>query len=66
MGHLIAIGILTVYLLGIWRFWRGFRNTNFNSRLPNKLKLSLLWPVLLVFNKSYRHNFQKAIKDSSS
>lgn len=62
---LLAIIVLGGYLWGIWSFWRGFRRTNFNPDLANKLKLSLLWPVLVVSNKSYRQNFQKAIKGSS-
>jgi hypothetical protein len=60
----LAILLLGGYLAGIWRFWRGFRATNFNPHLANKLKLSLLWPILVVSNQSYRQNFQKAIKGS--
>lgn len=47
-----------VYVGGIWKFWTGFRRTNFSQ---GKVYLALLWPVLLV-NKSYRQNFTKALK----
>lgn len=64
MVDLLAIGLIGTYLLGIWRFWRGFENTNFQRGVVNKLRLSLLWPILAITNKSYRRNFQKAIKGS--
>jgi predicted permease len=47
-----------IYVGGGWRFWSGFRQTNFSQ---NRLVLTLLWPALLV-NKSYRQNFRKALK----
>ena len=62
MAQLISIILLVTYLGGIWKFLKGFRRTNFNRGLVNKLILSSLWPVLLVANKSYRKNFQKALK----
>lgn len=62
MAQLMGFVLLIVYFGGIWKFWAGFRKTNFNPNLPNKLILSLLWPGLLVANKSYRKNFQKALK----
>lgn len=49
---------LVVYGAGIWKFWTGFRRTNFSQ---GRLYLSLLWPVL-IFNKPYRQNFNKALK----
>ena len=60
--NLIGLVLLIGYLWGIWAFWRGFERTNFNPSLPNRLTLSLLWPVLLIANRSYRQNFQKALK----
>jgi len=51
--------VLVVYVGGVWKFWRGFHRTNFSQ---GKLYLALLWPVLLVSNKSYRQNFNKALK----
>ena len=62
MHQFIVIVLLVAYLGGIWKFWKGFSRTNFASALPNKLLLSLLWPVLLAVNKSYRQNFRKALK----
>jgi hypothetical protein len=55
VGFLLLIG----YVGGIYKFWTGFRRTNFTE---NKLVLALLWPVLYVMNPSYRRNFTKALK----
>lgn len=62
MGKLLVLVGLVVYGYGVWRFWRGFDRTNFSPNLPNKLILSLLWPALVVVNKSYRQNFTKVLK----
>lgn len=62
MAHFIGLVALAVYFGGIWKFLSGYRRTNFNSGLPGRVTLALLWPVLLVSNKSYRRNFQKALK----
>ena len=62
MPHLIGLILLVVYVGGIWKFLSGYRRTNFNSGLPGRVTLALLWPVLLISNKSYRRNFQKALK----
>lgn len=62
MVKLIAFIVLGIYLVGIWKFIRGYRYTNFNRQFPTKLSLALLWPALLVINPSYRQNFQKALK----
>lgn len=62
MSHIIAVIVFGVYLLGIWKFISGYTRTNFNRQIPTKLMLSLLWPVLLVVNTSYRQNFTKALK----
>jgi hypothetical protein len=56
--ELVGIVLVVVYAGGTWKFWKGFKRTNFTE---GRLKLSLLWPVLL-FNKSYRQNFTKALK----
>jgi hypothetical protein len=58
MGTAVGIVLAVVYAGGIWKFWKGFKRTNFTE---GKLRLALLWPVLLV-NKSYRQNFNKALK----
>lgn len=62
MLKLLGFVFIVVYLGGVWKFWRGFERTNFSRALPNRIRLSLLWPVLLVSNKSYRQNFNKALK----
>ncbi|WP_421655484.1 hypothetical protein [Leptothermofonsia sp. ETS-13] len=58
MGTLIGIVLAGIYIGGIWKFWTGFRRTNFSE---GRVYLALLWPVL-IFNKSYRHNFNRALK----
>ena len=62
MSHFIAFILFVIYVGGIWKFLSGFRHTNFNSSLPERITLALLWPVLLAANKSYRRNFRKALK----
>jgi cell shape-determining protein MreD len=62
MYQLIVLLLGVTYVGGIVKFLQGFRRTNFNSGIVNKLKLSLLWPVLLLISGSYRRNFQKALK----
>lgn len=56
--QLIALVLTAVYLVGAWRFWRGFRSTNF---MQNRLGLTAFWPILLL-SRSYRENFRKALK----
>lgn len=62
MSQLIVLILSIVYFGGVWKFWRGFRRTNFSHSLSNKLVLSIFWPVLCLTNRSYRKNFQKALK----
>lgn len=62
MAKLILFTILVIYLTGIWKFIKGYNYTNFSRQLPNKLLLCIIWPILIVANSSYRHNFQKALK----
>jgi hypothetical protein len=62
MGTFIGFVLFVVYAGGIYKFWNGFERTNFQRSLPNRLGLSLLWPALLIVNKSYRRNFRKALK----
>lgn len=57
---LVIILLACVYVVGVWKFWKGFRQTNFSQ---GRIALALLWPVLLV-NRSYRQNFAKALKGS--
>ncbi|MBF2047056.1 MAG: hypothetical protein EDM05_006825 [Leptolyngbya sp. IPPAS B-1204] len=58
MGNLLLLVVVIVYLGGVWKFWTGFHRTNFSNGRPY---LALLWPVLMV-NRSYRQNFQRALK----
>jgi hypothetical protein len=59
---IVIIGLFVVlYVGGVWKFWGGFHQTNFDRGLPTKIILGLLWPAL-IFNRSYRKNFQKALK----
>ncbi|MBK4731506.1 hypothetical protein JJD41_16775 [Oxynema sp. CENA135] len=58
MSSLVALILLGVYAVGGWKFWKGFNRTNFSE---GRLYLTLLWPMLIV-NKSYRKNFNKALK----
>lgn len=62
MKTLIVFVLLVVYGVGAWKFWKGFNRTSFTPSFSNRLILSLGWPILLLANKSYRQNFQKAIK----
>ncbi|MGL5132685.1 MAG: hypothetical protein ACRC78_09165 [Planktothrix sp.] len=64
MNPLITLVLVALYVGGIWKFWTGFENTNFNRSFQNRMIFSLLWPVLFVFNSSYRKNFKKALKGS--
>ncbi len=59
MGTLITLIFIVVYGGGAWKFWNGFNRTNFSQ---GKLPLTLLWPMFLAFNKSYRENFSRALK----
>lgn len=64
MPVLITIIVAALYAGGAWKFWKGFGRTSFVKSFENRLYLSLLWPVLIVANKSYRQNFSKALKGS--
>ena len=56
--EIVGVLALIAYAGGIWKFWTGFRRTNFSE---GRIYLSLLWPVL-IFNRSYRQNFTRALK----
>jgi hypothetical protein len=62
MGGLLGFVLFVVYVGGIWKFLSGYRQTNFSASLPARAALALLWPVLIIGNKSYRRNFNKALK----
>jgi hypothetical protein len=57
--QLLVLLLLGVYGGGAWKFWAGFKRTNFSE---GKVKLTLLWPLLLASSKSYRENFNRALK----
>ncbi|MBW4696227.1 MAG: hypothetical protein KME27_31315 [Lyngbya sp. HA4199-MV5] len=57
MSTLLVILLGGAYVAGIWKFWTGFRRTNFSS---GRVYLALLWPIF-IFNKSYRQNFNRAL-----
>jgi len=59
MIKLLGFVLVAVYFIGVWKFWNGFNRTNFSQ---GRVYLSLLWPVLLLSNKSYRRNFTRALK----
>ena len=59
----IVGGLFTfAYLWGGWKFWKGFKQTNFEQNIASRLFLSALWLPLLIVNKSYRKNFRRALK----
>jgi hypothetical protein len=62
MVKLIIVALIGVYVVGVWKFWKGFERTNFSPSLPNRIGLALLWPALFITNPSYRRNFRKALK----
>ncbi|MBF2029144.1 MAG: hypothetical protein IGS48_20680 [Oscillatoriales cyanobacterium C42_A2020_001] len=57
--EIVGLVALVVYGFGVWKFWTGFRRTNFSQ---GRLPLALLWPVLVIANKSYRQNFNKILR----
>lgn len=59
MTTLIVLVLAIAYGTGAWRFWAGFHRTNFSQ---GKVNLTLLWPLYVIANKSYRENFNKALK----
>jgi len=59
MGELLTLAVIVVYVGGVWKFWTGFNRTSFSE---GRLPLALMWPVLVIANKSYRQNFNKALK----
>jgi hypothetical protein len=59
MPQLLLFLFSGLYVYVGYRFWQGFYRTNFSG---NKILLTMLWPVLTLANKSYRKNFQKALR----
>ncbi|MDY7015398.1 MAG: hypothetical protein SVX43_17735 [Cyanobacteriota bacterium] len=59
---LLGVVVMIGYFWGVLKFWKGYQQTNFQPSPLSRLALSLLWPALIAVNKSYRQNFQKALK----
>jgi hypothetical protein len=59
MSTLLILLMAGIYGGGAWKFWQGFDRTNFSQ---GKVQLTLLWPIFVAFNKSYRENFNRALK----
>ncbi|NMF85233.1 hypothetical protein [Nodosilinea sp. P-1105] len=59
METLVVLVLVGLYGGGVWKFWTGFDRTSFSD---GKVKFSLLWPVFFALNKSYRENFNRALK----
>ncbi|MGF1566828.1 MAG: hypothetical protein ACFCVD_01930 [Nodosilinea sp.] len=59
MGTLVTLLLIGIYGGGAWKFWTGFNRTNFSD---GRVKLTVLWPLFLALNKSYRENFNRALK----
>ncbi|MDJ1183501.1 hypothetical protein [Roseofilum casamattae] len=60
MDILLVLGAIG-YGIGAWKFWKGYHRTNFAPGLINQALFSAGWPLLL-FNRSFRQNFKKALK----
>ena len=56
---LLKIAVMAIYITGAWKFWSGFRQTNFTS---GRILLTLLWPACFVLNPRYRKNFGLALR----
>lgn len=61
-SYLIVLALGAGYGGGVWKFWQAYPKTNFKNSILNRISLSLLWPVLLLLNSSYRSNFRRALK----
>ena len=59
METLILLLLAAIYGGGAFKFWTGFDRTNFTG---GKVKFTLLWPLFLALNKTYRENFSRALK----
>lgn len=60
MGKVVLVLAVIVYGWGAWKFLQGFKRTNYTQ--GSGVPLALLWPVLLIANRSFRQNFQKALR----
>ncbi|ERN40311.1 hypothetical protein KR51_00032570 [Rubidibacter lacunae KORDI 51-2] len=60
--NFFVLVFIASYGFGVWKFARGFARTQYENSTGNRLRLALLWPLLLLLSKSYRTNFQRALK----
>jgi cell shape-determining protein MreD len=56
---LLKIAVISIYVAGAYKFWTGFRQTNFTS---GRILLTLLWPACWAINPRYRQNFSRALR----
>lgn len=54
--------LVAAWAYGAYRFYRGFHRTSYQDSF--RVPLALAWPLLFVFNGSYRSNFTKSLKGS--
>ncbi|MBS3027511.1 MAG: hypothetical protein HCA25_10590 [Dolichospermum sp. DET50] len=65
MIELLAFAIpvyLMVYIRYGWKFWHGFSWTTYHKTPFNRIKLTLIWPVLFCVNRRFRRNFERAMR----
>lgn len=60
MAQVFAVLGVMVYGWGAWKFLQGFEHTSYAA--GSGVPLALLWPLLLLVNRSFRQNFQKALR----
>lgn len=54
--------LISTWLFGAYRFYRGFNRTPYQSSF--RVPLAVAWPLLVIFNGSYRQNFVRSIRAS--
>mmetsp|Transcript_5880 Transcript_5880/g.20650 ORF Transcript_5880/g.20650 Transcript_5880/m.20650 type:complete len:123 (-) Transcript_5880:2174-2542(-) len=62
-----AFGVPPVFLIAGWavgafKFWKGYRNTTYGDSIAIKTSITALWPILFLLSKSFRGNFNRALK----
>ncbi|KAK3266704.1 hypothetical protein CYMTET_24693 [Cymbomonas tetramitiformis] len=56
--------VIAAYAAGAVRFLRGYDNTRFKR--AKKWQLALLWPVLILFSRSFREEFWFSVRRGGS
>lgn len=54
--------LISTWLFGAYRFYRGYSRTPYQSSF--RVPLAVAWPLLVIFNGSYRQNFVRSIRAS--